>query len=156
MYQGYPPATAQLLRGFQESIGFPPYPKLIRQKSLLLGLDSCKSSLSPLLIPLISPNGWADLSSKMPHGLASLLTVGSFHAKQPLIVPVPAVIGLVLRREARVTGGGADGLDFAEKFFLFRGELANGGSEDFVEFVVGDVRHGFTFSQANCERENGG
>ncbi len=92
----------------------------------------------------------------MPHSLATLLAVGGFQAKQPLIVPVPAVIGLVLRGEARVTGGGADGLDFAKKFFLFRGELANGSSEDFVEFVVGDVRHDFTLSQAGCEMGKGG
>ena len=101
----------------------------------LFGLDTSKGALFPLLVPLIRPNGRTHLQSLEPEGLAIRLIPSLLKTNKPLVVPVPAVIGLVLGGEAGIAGGGAGGLDFVEEFLLLGREVTGGLGEDFVEFV---------------------
>jgi len=72
--------------------------------------DSREGTLLPLLVPLLDPEAGADRRRHLAEGLA-LLLVGRFGTYEPLVVPVPAVQGLVLGREAVVPGRRPDVLD---------------------------------------------
>lgn len=92
-----------------------------RIEHLVIDLNPRESTTLSLLIPLIRPNRRTDLQRHVPHILAPLLIIGRFQANQPLIVPIPAVIGLVLGGEASIAGSGPHGLDFVEELLLFSG-----------------------------------
>jgi len=86
----------------------------IQSECLVIHLYSRECSPISFLIPLIRPNCRADLQRHVPHILTSLLILGRFQANQPLIVPIPAVIGLVLGGETSIAGSSTDGLDFVK------------------------------------------
>ena len=90
--------------------------------------DATEAPLLALLVPGLRPKGRA-------HGIGVLLTDGAIltgllFAQQPLVVQVPAVQGLVLRREALVAGCGPDRLDLVEFGQLGRCQRRRFGGED--------------------------
>ena len=114
-------------------------PKHQSQKGLVINLNTSISALPPLLIPLLRPNSWANLDGQVAHVLTSLLVFGRLQAQEPLVVPIPAMVGLIRRGETSISRGSTVSLDFVEKFLLLRGEVTQGSGEDFVEFVGVDV-----------------
>ena len=104
---------------------------------LLFNLKSGKGSLLPFLVPLFGPDSWADVGGLHPEGLASRTISGLLQTKEPFVVPIPTVTGLVGRRETGISGGGTGGLELVEHGALFLVHTGGGLRKDFVE-----ARHG--------------
>ena len=97
-------------------------------------LQSGEGALLSLLVPLLGPNARADGDGHLSHVLASVLVaLGRLEAEEPLVVSVPAVVGLVLRGKSRVAGSRADVLDDVEPGGILGRQLRHGFGEDFVD-----------------------
>ena len=58
--------------------------------------------------------------------LTLVVTVsGLLHAEEPLVVTIPAVLGLVLGGKTLVTRGGANVLDLVQQILLLFGQLGD-------------------------------
>ena len=102
--------------------------------ALGLNLESGEGALLSLLVPLLGPNARADGDGHLSHVLASVLVaLGRLEAEEPLVVSVPAVVGLVLGGESRVSGRRADVLDDVEPGGILGRQLRHGFGEDFVD-----------------------
>lgn len=93
-------------------------------KSALLRLDSHETPFLSSLVPTVEPVTRADAHRPLSVHLALVIIVPSLlHAKQPLVVTIPAMQGLVLRWEALVTRGGTDVLNLVQKILLLLAEF---------------------------------
>ena len=88
-----------------------------------LFLDTRKGSFVAGLVPVVHPGVRADANGVLAEGGALILVSGLLEAEEPFVVAVEAVSGLVLRREANVTGSGADVLELLDQIFLLGGEV---------------------------------
>jgi len=88
-------------------------------------LETRKPPFLALLFPLLGPNSWADTKCHLLHILASLFISSVFQTKKPLVVPVPAMVGLVISGEPSVTRGGAHIFDHLHGLLLVFGEFGD-------------------------------
>ena len=103
------------------------------RQQLPLHLEAGEGALLSLLVPLLGPNGRADGDGHLSHVLASLLVaLGGLEAEEPLVVAVPAVIGLVLGGESSIAGRRADVLDNVQLGGILGRQLRHGFGEEFV------------------------
>jgi hypothetical protein len=88
----------------------------------------------------------------LPINLTLVVIVsGLLHAKEPLVVTIPAVKGLVLRREALVTWSGTHVLNLVQEILLLLAELGDLVAEN-LQFDRGEGQ-GSGERQANeCEK----
>jgi len=102
--------------------------------TLGINLEAGEGVLLSLLVPLLGPKGRADGDGHLPHVLASLLVaLGRLEAEEPLVVSVPAVVGLVLGGESRIAGRRPDVLDNVQPGGILGRQLRHGLGEDFVD-----------------------
>ena len=102
--------------------------------TILLHLEAGEGALLSLLVPLLGPNGRADGDGHLSHVLASLLVaLGGLETEEPLVVTVPAVIGLVLGGESSIAGRRADVLDNVQLGGILGRQLRHGFGEEFVD-----------------------
>ena len=117
----------------------------------LLHLEAGEGALLSLLVPLLGPNARADGDGHLSHVLASLLVaLGGLEAEEPLVVAVPAVIGLVLGGESSIAGRRADVLDNVQLGGVLGRQLRHGFGEEFV-----DLGHIYNILRALCLSTNG-
>lgn len=91
--------------------------------------DTGERTLVALLVPLLDPETGADGRSELTERPA-LVLVALVGANEPLVVPVPAMQGLVRRRETFVARRGAHMLDHVKPSLILLAELGGLGSED--------------------------
>jgi len=107
---------------------------MFAQQKALVSLDARESLFFPFLVPLLRPDGRADVQCQLPHILATfLVTLGLLKANEPFVVTVPAVVGLVLGWESGITGSGTDSFYNIKCCLLFFGEFGNFGGENLVQ-----------------------
>ena len=73
-----------------------------------------------LFVPLVRPRAGAHAIGVLTFHCALFGTSRLLFAQHPLVVQVPAVMRLILRRETFVAGRGPDRFDFVQKGHLFR------------------------------------
>ena len=83
-----------------------------------------------LFVPLFRPHAGAHAVGVLTFHGTLLGTARLLFAKQPLIVQVPAVVRLILRRETLVAGRRTDRLDFVQTGQLFRRQRRQFRGED--------------------------
>ena len=72
-----------------------------------LVFDTHETSFLSSLVPIFEPIIWADTDGPLTVNLALVVGVtGLFHTKEPFVVPVPAMQGLILGRKTLITGCG--------------------------------------------------
>jgi len=91
-----------------------------------------------LFLPFLSPERRADAESHLLHILASLLISGVLQTETPFVVSIPAMVGLVLSREPRVTRSGANILRNLNSLLLLVGEVGS-TSKDLLIKLAGHV-----------------
>ena len=91
--------------------------------------NTTKGPFFTLFIPALDPNTWADRFGHLTQGLA-LVFVGLLSAKNPLIVTIPAMHGLVGGRKAFVTGRRADIFDLVQTGHFLLVEFRRGSRKN--------------------------
>ena len=96
--------------------------------------NTTKRTFVTLFIPLFDPESGANRHGVLTQRLA-LVLVGLLGAKNPLIVTVPAVHGLVGRRETFVTGRRANIFDLVHTGHFLLVELRRLGRENLNNWI---------------------
>lgn len=97
-----------------------------------------------LFVPLVRPRAGAHAVGMLTFHCTLFGASRLLFAQHPLIVQVPAVMRLILRRETFIAGRGPDRLDFVQKGHLFRRQRRQFRSEDLQNTI-----------QINCQRYDG-
>ena len=97
--------------------------------------DSLESTFVTVFIPFIGPLARADANSRLPEVGALVFITGLLQAKEPFVVTIPAVSGLVLGGESLITGSGTGVPHLMDEVLLLRGKIRNIIRED-LKIVV--------------------
>lgn len=96
-----------------------------------LVLDTHEATFVTGLVPIGEPVIGADTDGPLAEGLALVVVAACLlQTKQPFVVPVPTVQGLVLGREALVAGCRTDIFHLVEQILLLLGQFRDFVAED--------------------------